>query len=65
MRKNTGMALLPNGFNRFFKLLLEILFSVHLNQSGANIKPMANDLVHGMPWQCTFVLTMWILGAIY
>jgi hypothetical protein len=45
--------------------LVKILFAVHLKHSSTwsspDVKPMSNDLMHAMPWQCMFALSMCVL----
>ncbi len=44
---------------------IEILFAVHRKHSSywpsADVKPMSNNLVHAMTWQCMFALSIIIL----
>ncbi len=48
-------------------VLIKILFAAHLKQPcvwpSANVKLPSNDLVHAIPWQCMFALTMHILQS--
>ncbi len=41
-----------------------MLFPVHLKRANfwpsADVKPAQSDLVHVMPWQCTFALYLYV-----
>jgi hypothetical protein len=51
-----------------FQRAYKILFAVHLKHSSfcpsAGVKPVVNDLVHAMPWQCMFALSMCMLQSL-
>jgi len=48
---------------------LKILFGAYLNHSSlcpsADVKPMPNNLVHVIPWQCKFVLFLFVYYNFY
>jgi len=43
-------------------VLIKELFATDLKQysfcPSANVRPMSNDLVHAMPWQCMFAISV-------
>jgi hypothetical protein len=62
---DNDITLLHNGITRLFAYYYFKKFAVHLKHSwpSAVAKPLPNDLVHTVSWQCIFALSMcWALS---